>query len=118
MKCNVSFAKRKDVYESIHKSMSYDDLLINTIAFTEEQVPNLPSGTRLLIVKSKIDFIVKEVDIFFFLDANSIHSFKQLAPEKNAVVPITLPLLNKYGVTKEKFIKDFQNKGLVAIPTN
>lgn len=46
-----------------------------------------------------------------------MHSFKRLSGDKNAVVPITLTLLNKYGVTKEQFIEDFKNKGLVAVPT-
>lgn len=118
MKCNTGkITKQKDVYGTIHKAMSYDELVTNAIAVTEEQLPNLPTGTRLLIVKSKIDVIVGEIDIFFFLDANSIHSFKRLSGGKNAVVPITLPLLNKYGVTKEQFIEDFKNKGLVAVPT-
>ena len=118
MNCNTGeITKHRDVYGTIHKSMSYDDLVTNAIAVTEEQMPNLPTGTRLLIVKSKIDVIVGEIDIFFFLDANSIRSFKKLSGDKNAVVPITLPLLNKYGVTKEQFIEDFENKGLVAVPT-
>lgn len=119
MKCNTGkIKKQRDVYGTIYKSMSYNDLVINAIAVTEGNLPYLPEGTRLLIVKSKMDAIVGEVDIFFFLDVNSIPSFKRLSGDKNAVVPITLPLLNMYGVTKEQFIKDFNDKGLVAIPTN
>ena len=117
MKCNTGkIKKQKDACGTIYKSMSYDDLVINTIAVTEGNLPYLPEGTRLLIVKSKMDAIVGEVDIFFFLDVNSIPSFKRLSEGENVVAPITLPLLNKYGVTKEQFIKDFNDKGLVVIP--
>ena len=119
MKCNTGkIMKLKDVYRTVHKSISYDDLLTNTVGVPEEQIPYIPMGTKMLMVKSKIDVIVGEVDIFFFFDANSIHSFKKLSPEKDIVVPITLPLLEQYGVTKEQFIKDYNNKGLVVIPTN
>lgn len=118
MKCNTGkIKKQKDVYGTIYKSMSYNDLVINAIAVTEGNLPYLPEGTRLLIVKSKMDVIVGEVDIFFFLDVNSIPSFKRLSAEENVLAPITLPLLNKYGVTKERFIKDFNDKGLVVIPS-
>jgi hypothetical protein len=117
MKCNTGkIKKQRDVYGTIYKSMSYNDLVINAIAVTEGNLPYLPEGTRLLIVKSKMDAIVGEVDIFFFLDVNSIPSFKRLSAGENVLVPITLPLLNKYGVTKEQFIKDFNDKGLVVIP--
>ena len=117
MKCNTGkIKKQRDVYGTIYKSMSYNDLVINAIAVTEGNLPYLPEGTRLLIVKSKMDVIFGEVDIFFFLDVNSIPSFKRLSAGENVLAPITLPLLNKYGVTKEQFIKDFNDKGLVVIP--
>lgn len=97
--------------------MTHDEFVTNVIAVTEGQMPNFPFETRLLIVKSKIDIIVGESDAFYFLDANSICSFKRISGDQNAVAPIALPLLNKYGVTKEQFIEDFKNKGLVAVPT-
>ena len=84
MKCNTGkIKKQKDVYGTIYKSMSYNDLVINAIAVTEGNLPYLPEGTRLLIVKSKMDVIFGEVDIFFFLDVNSIPSFKRLSAEEN-----------------------------------
>ena len=119
MKCNTGKSMvQKDVDKTVYRSMSYNDLVINAIAGTEENFPRLPEATRLLIVKSKMDAIFGEVDIFFFLDVNSIPSFKRLSAGEDVLVPITLPLLNMYGVTKEQFIKDFNDKGLVAIPTN
>ena len=119
MKCDTGkIKKQRDVYGTIYKSMSYNDLVINAIVVTEGNLPYLSEGTRLLIVKSKVDVIVAEVDIFFFLDVSSIPSFKRLSAGEDVLVPITLPLLNMYGVTKEQFIKDFTDKGLVAIPTN
>lgn len=68
------------------------------------------------MVKSKIDFIIEEIDMFYFLDVMSIHSFNKLSSEKHPLVPTTLTLLDKYGVTKEQFVKDSEGKGFVAIP--
>ena len=91
MKCNTGkIKKQRDVYGTIYKSMSYNDLVINAIAVIEGNLPYLPEGTRLLIVKSKMDVIVGEVDIFFFLDVNSIHSFKRLSAGENVLAPISV----------------------------
>jgi len=110
MLCNIK--KKKDVYDAIHSEMSYEELRLRSVAVRKEQVPNLPAKTRELIVRTKIDVIVSEIEMFFFLDASSIHSFKQ-AGDYNAIVPLTIPLLEKYQVTPEQFIADYKSDGII-----
>ena len=110
MLCNIK--KKKDVYDTIHSEMSYEELRLHSVAVRKEQVPNLPASTRELIVRTKIDVIVGEVEMFFFLDASSICTFNQ-GDNDNTIVPITIPLLDKYGVTPKQFITDYKNDGVI-----
>ena len=110
MLCNIK--KKKDVYDTIHSKMSYEELRLHSVAVRKEQVPNLPAMTRELIVRTKIDVIVGEVEMFFFLDTSSINELNQDVND-NTIVPITILLLDKYGVTPEQFISDYKNDGVI-----
>lgn len=92
--------------------MSYENLVINAVAVTEEMVPGLPAKTRSSIVKIKVDFIVEEKELLFFVDVAYIRSLNRTG-NRSLCIPITTSLLNRYGVTPQRFIEDFNNRGIV-----
>lgn len=101
----VKITMQENIHETIHKSMSYDDLLANTIACTEEDLPCLSDGTLILALNIGATF-------FFFLDVTSIFPSRGLAPDAIKAVPINFLLLNMYGVSEEQFIAAYTNKVL------
>lgn len=116
MKANTqrNIIKKKNVYNNIYEELNYNELVTNAMAVPKEYSPKLPTVTRSLIVTTKVDCIIGEKELLFFLDVTSIQSLNQ-TDTQSAYVPITVPLLNRYGVTPQQFIEDFKHNEIVAI---
>lgn len=114
MKCNYKrkneFVYRKNLILTIHKSMSYQEVIYNTVALTSDFIPELPEKTQHLLVRTVI-----ENRIFsFFLDLSPISKSLGHRNELVGIAPITADLLELYGVSPLQFIKDFKDAGAVV----
>ena len=112
MRCNYcrkskSTEYRKDLMFTIHKKMSYEELLENAIGLGSYYVPKLPEKVQHLIVRTQTEYGL----ITFFLDTSPIKSLGY--GDKVAIAPITIDLLELYGVTREQFINDYFSKNTI-----
>lgn len=115
MRCNYgrkskAVEYRKDLMLTIHKEMSYEELLENTAGLGSYYVPKLPEKVQHLIVRTQTEYGL----ITFFLDTSPIKSLGY--GDKVALAPITIDLLELYEVTGEQFVNDYFSKNnLVGI---
>lgn len=118
MKCNYqrnnTSNKQKGVYQKIHDNFSYEELLKNTVGVLEDNMPYVPSNTKLLMVHSTIDMLIDDVKVYYYVDATKIPALNK-NNEPKIVAPITVILLSLYGVTPQEFLDDFQKgNGLIV----
>lgn len=115
MRCNYGKKDKqmqycKNLMIAIHKEMSYEKLLENAVGFGEYYVPKLPEKVQRLILR--VEFSNKMLT--FFLDISHIKSLG--FGDKIAIAPLTVDLLELYGVTPQKFADDyFADKSNLAV---
>lgn len=121
MKCNYkqkhSSGKQKGVYQKVHDTLSYAELLKNTVGVVEDNMPCVPSNTKSLMVRSTIDMLLFDVNVYYFVDATKIPALNK-NNEQKLFVPVTILLLSQYGVSSSKFIDDFQKNNGVIVTGN
>lgn len=116
MNCNIkkdAIIFKKDVDKTIHKNMSYNELLVNTIVLSEENIPSIPTNIRYLTIHSTIDMLLFELKMYYFLEISETSIFNANKNELQ-LIPITSALLSLYGVTQEQFLEDYSKQSLIT----
>ena len=99
--------KQKSVYTTICSEMSYDDILHNIIIKDEKSADFLDDDVKSIVVSATTIFD-SDVEYYFFVDITTI--FTELKEEIIAFIPVTIFLLEFYGVTPQQFLDDYSQR--------